>query len=405
MKIGLMGGTFNPIHKGHLALAQAALSQYALDEVWFMPSGLPAHKSNAELLDARERLQMVALAIENHPGFVASSFEIDREGFTYTSDTMTALSKEYPEHEFYFIIGGDSLMKFHRWVKPEVISAHAVLLAAGRNGYTKEELLQQADYLKQEFKTNVLFLDMLELNISSNEIRSKIKNGRYETLSEDLPESVLSYIMTKKLYQPEFTVSGELVLTLEQKLQQALKPKRYLHTIGVAYLAASLAMCHGVSHRDALVAGLLHDCAKNYSNEELLEQCLALHLPMSEHEQRIPDLLHAVYGAYLAREEYKITQLDILLAVRNHTLGRPNMTPLEQIVYLADYFEPERTHPTTPSLDEIRKIAFQNLDEATYLVSKNSLQYFEASGKEADPMTYQVFEYYSNCSAQDKTLV
>jgi len=189
-------------------------------------------------------------------------------------------------------------------------------------------------------------------------------------------------------------VSNEFVLALEQKLQQKLQPKRYLHTLGVAYLSASLAMCHGVSHRDALVAGLLHDCAKNYPDQELLERCLTLQLPLSEHERRIPDLLHAAYGAYLAKEEYGITQEDILRAVRNHTLGRPGMSLLEQIVYLADYFEPERIQPTTPCLDEIRKTAFQNLDEATYLVSKNTLQYFKSTGKEADPMTYKVFEYY-----------
>ena len=170
-------------------------------------------------------------------------------------------------------------------------------------------------------------------------------------------------------------VSNEFILALEQKLQQTLQPKRYLHTLGVAYLSASLAMCHGTSHRDALVAGLLHDCAKNYPDQELLERCLALQLPLSEYEQRIPELLHAAYGAYLAKEEYGITQEDILLAVRNHTLGRPGMSMIEQIVYLADYFEPERTQPTTPALDEIRKNAFQNLDEATYLVSKNTIHY------------------------------
>ncbi len=189
-------------------------------------------------------------------------------------------------------------------------------------------------------------------------------------------------------------VSNDFILSLEKKLQQELQPKRYLHTLGVAYLSASLAMCHGVSHRDALVAGLLHDCAKNISNEELFSQCMKLQIPLSEYEVRIPELLHAAYGAYLAREEYGITQEDILLAVRNHTLGRPEMSPLEQIVYLADYFEPERTQPTTPSLDEIRRTAFQNLDAATYLVCKNTLQYLTATGKEADPMTYSVFEYY-----------
>ena len=196
-------------------------------------------------------------------------------------------------------------------------------------------------------------------------------------------------------------VSNEFILSLEQKLQQTLTPKRYLHTLGVAYLAASLAMCHGVSHRDALVAGLLHDCAKNYPEDEMLKLCLELKIPLSEHEKRIPELIHAAYGAYLAREEYEITQKDILQAIRNHTLGRPKMTRLEQIVYLADYFEPERTQPTTPSLDDIRKIAFQNLDEATRLVAKNSIQYFETTGKETDPMTYQVLEYYENLYKED----
>lgn len=191
-------------------------------------------------------------------------------------------------------------------------------------------------------------------------------------------------------------VSNEFILSLEQKLQQTLTPKRYLHTLGVAYLAASLAMCHGVSHRDALVAGLLHDCAKNYPEDEMLKRCLELKLPLSEQEKRIPELIHAAYGAYLAREEYGIMQEDILLAVRNHTLGRPGMTRLEQIVYLADYFEPERTQPTTPCLDDIRKIAFQNPDEATWLVAQNCIQYFETTGKETDPMTYQVLDYYKN---------
>lgn len=189
-------------------------------------------------------------------------------------------------------------------------------------------------------------------------------------------------------------VSNELVLSIEQKLQQTLTSKRYLHTLGVAYLSASLAMCHGVSHRDALIAGLLHDCAKNYPEDKMLIECLRLNIPLTEYEKRIPDLIHAAYGAYLAKEQYKITQEDILFAVRNHTLGRPNMTPIEQIVYLADYLEPERTQPTFPCLDDIRKIAFQSLDEATYLVSENSIRYFETSGKDADPMTYKVFEYY-----------
>lgn len=201
MKIGIMGGTFNPIHNGHLILAETAKEEAKLDEVWFMPSGLPAHKSNSELLPADVRLAMVTLAIADKQGFVASSFEIDRPGFTYTADTMEALAKEYPQHEFFFIIGGDSLMKFHRWVKPEVISAHTTLLAAGRDGISKEILLRQAEELHCSFDTKVQLISMPEVDISSNRIRSCLKQHCYEELECYIPTAVLRYILEHNLYQ------------------------------------------------------------------------------------------------------------------------------------------------------------------------------------------------------------
>lgn len=201
MKIGIMGGTFNPIHNGHLALAKAALKQYPLDKIWFMPSGLPAHKSNTELLSAKTRLYMVQLALEGVSEFEASSFEMEREGFTYTADTMVALSTEYPDTEFYFIIGGDSLMKFHHWIKPEVISAHATLLAAGRNGYSNDEIVLQAEQLKRQFGTKVCLLDMPELVISSNEIRKYCAASRYDKVKPWVPKPVYQYIMEHELWK------------------------------------------------------------------------------------------------------------------------------------------------------------------------------------------------------------
>ena len=201
MKIGIMGGTFNPVHNGHLSLAAAALTQYHLDEVWFMPSGLPAHKANDELLSAEARFHMVNLAIAGNKCFKASSFEIDRRGFTYTADTMKALAAEYPDDKFFFIIGGDSLMKFHKWVKPEVISAYTTLLAAGRNGYSQEELSMQAENLKRLYDTKVLFLHMPEMVISSNEIRSLCKNVQYDAIKTMVPEAVFRYITEHELWK------------------------------------------------------------------------------------------------------------------------------------------------------------------------------------------------------------
>ena len=148
---------------------------------------------------------MVELAIAGKASFLASSYEIDRPGFTYTSDTLAGLKRDFPEDEFFFIIGGDSLMKFHHWVKPEVISAYATLLAAGRNGYTSETLMQQAEQLNQVFQTKVLFLEMPEYNISSKEIRQFCKIEQYDTIQDFLPETVLDYIRIHRLYQTEKT--------------------------------------------------------------------------------------------------------------------------------------------------------------------------------------------------------
>ncbi|MBE5950243.1 MAG: HD domain-containing protein [Lachnospiraceae bacterium] len=191
-------------------------------------------------------------------------------------------------------------------------------------------------------------------------------------------------------------ITSEYILDLQNELRSVLNEQRYLHTLGVAYVSASLAMAHGLDHREALVAGLLHDCAKHYSGTELQELCKELGLTVSEHEMQLTQLLHAPYGAYLAETKYQIEKKEILLAVRNHTVGRPGMTTLEQIVFLADYFEPERKQKTEPSLDEIRRVAFSDLDEATFLVLKNTLKYLESTGQKMAPETMETYQYYFN---------
>lgn len=200
MNIGIMGGTFNPIHNGHLALARAAMEQFPLDIVWFMPSGLPAHKSNAELTDGSHRFKMTELAIAGQHGFEASDFELRQKGYTYTADTLSELARLYPDDTFYFMIGGDSLMKFLSWRSPEVILRKAVLLAAGRYGFSKEELQMQAELLQNAYNASVYFVEMEEIVISSHEIRAYCKQGQYEKASRYLPKTVLDYIREQKLF-------------------------------------------------------------------------------------------------------------------------------------------------------------------------------------------------------------
>lgn len=400
MKIGIMGGTFNPIHNAHLSLAAAAKEQYSLDVIWFMPSGLPAHKSNQELAPAEHRLNMVKLAIAGLEAFAASDFELKREGYTYTYETLTALKENYPDDTFYFIIGGDSLDKFSTWVHPEIIAKKAILLAAGRSGYTETDLKATVEMLQASYQAKIFWIQMPECSVSSQFIREKIHFNEENELCNEVPVAVMNYIRKNDIYSPT-----EYILSLQQKLNSTLHEKRYLHTLGVAYLAASLAMCHGFSHRKALIAGLLHDCAKEIPEQELLSTCLELNLPVRETEKELPFLLHGVYGAYLAKQKYGIMEEEIINAIRNHTVGRPDMTAIEQAVFLADYLESERRHETVPPLDDLRKLAFQSMDQATILVLENTIHYFEATGKKMDPTTKTVLDFYRKKSAgAEKTL-
>lgn len=173
------------------------------------------------------------------------------------------------------------------------------------------------------------------------------------------------------------------------KVQDA---KRFEHTLGVAYTATALAMRYGVSLKNAELAGLLHDCAKCLTDEKRLAICEKHNISMNEIERRNPFLLHAKVGSYLAMEEYHINDPDIINAILNHTTGRPGMSELEKIVFVADYIEPNRKN--APNLAEIRKLSFEDLNLAMVRILGDTLQYLESTEGEIDPMTRKTYEYY-----------
>ncbi len=175
-----------------------------------------------------------------------------------------------------------------------------------------------------------------------------------------------------------------------EKVQDA---KRFEHTLGVEYTAAALAMRYECDINDARTAGLLHDCAKCFSDEKRLSICRKNHIKVTEVERKNPFLLHAKVGAYLAREKYGIKEPDILNAIQNHTTGRRNMSLLEKIIFVADYIEPGRKH--APNLTETRKLAFIDIDRALVTILKDTLEYLKRSGGEIDPMTEETWRYYS----------
>lgn len=181
---------------------------------------------------------------------------------------------------------------------------------------------------------------------------------------------------------------------IRKQLEKNLDAKRYEHTLGVAYTAAALAMCHGCDIESAIVAGLLHDCAKCISDEKRISICEKNNLPINAIERRNPSLLHAKAGSILAAEEYDVDDPEILRAIRSHTTGRPGMTMLEKIIFIADYIEPGRNK--AEDLDEVRSLAFRDLDETLWLILRDTLVYLRESDNETDidPMTQETFEFY-----------
>lgn len=184
------------------------------------------------------------------------------------------------------------------------------------------------------------------------------------------------------------------IYKLQNKIKKVLEEKRFEHTLGVAYTAANLAFVYDYDDKKAFVAGLLHDCAKCLSHEKRLSVCKKNHLDITEVEKENPVLLHAKVGAFFAKEKYEISDTDILDAIRYHTTGRPDMELLEKIIYVADFIEPHRKK--LPRLSEIRKIAFEDLDKAVFMILENSLKYLEKNDSQIDPTTKETYLFYKN---------
>ena len=198
-KVGVMGGTFNPVHMGHLLLAEWTMEAAGLDSILFIPAGCPYMKNQGEILDGEERLKMVDLAIGSREDFFCSDMEIRRGGYTYTYETLEQLKAENHDTEYYFIMGADCLLSMENWVHPERIFRAGTLIAAARNGSPIDELEDKCRELEHRFHGSILLLPFLSMEISSSDIRNRVKTGK--SIRYLVPDPVLDYITEKKLYQ------------------------------------------------------------------------------------------------------------------------------------------------------------------------------------------------------------
>ena len=202
MKIGIMGGTFDPIHNGHLMLGRYARDLFGLNEIWFMPNGNPPHKADETIeSQTKHRVEMVRLAIQEEEQFLLELYEVNRKEVNYSYLTMEHFQKIYPEHEFYFIIGADSLFTLEKWKCPDRLLKTCVVLAAYRDGKSQEEMEAQIQYLNQKYGADVRLLNTPDVDISSTEIRERLKEVAY--IRSIVPEAVYHYIMKNHLFKDD----------------------------------------------------------------------------------------------------------------------------------------------------------------------------------------------------------
>jgi len=381
-KIAVMGGTFNPIHYGHLVAAEAVRAEFGIERVLFIPTGRPPHKALSVVAPDEQRYLMTVLATAANPYFDVSRMEIDRKGTTYTIDTLRELKKICrPDAQIYFITGADAVNEIFTWREADKLLDMANFVAVTRPGYDKKRL---------EKNNSMYYLEIPALAISSTDIRDRVKAGK--TIKYLLPESVEEYIIKFGLYKND--VAGELVRKIKERLSSVLTNKRYIHTLSTAREAAKLANIFGEDTSKAYIAGLLHDCAKDFSHKLRIEKCKEYNIYLDEVLKKQPDLIHSFLGGAVAEFEYGINDREILDAVKYHTTGRSNMTKLEKIIYLADLIEPERRE--FDGMKEIKNAAYSDLDYAMLLSLEGTIRVNRERGRLIHPLSIEAYNYYKS---------
>ena len=375
MKIGILGGSFHPIHNGHLDMARSARDALGLDRVMLMVDRVPPHKALAQGATSEQRYRMVQLACEDEKGFMASDWELNQNGTSYTALTLTHLAEEHPADELYFIMGSDMLRSLTSWYHPEIVcqKAHLVCICrAGQDGGEAEAAAQ----VKALYGTDVTLLPPVR-ELSSTEIRDRLTNGR--PITGLVPATVEWYIYEQALYV------DEQLIQLTNAMREVLKPRRFRHVIGVEITAVQLADTLGADGRKARLAALLHDCAKYLPLEE--QAILAKRDGSTLDPQADHMILHAPAGATLVKERYGITDEEVLEAIRYHTTGTEDMTLLDEIIWAADLIEPGRDHPSVEKHRSLLLAPRERLsfEKGLLLVFTDNICYIQNSGQNLNP--------------------
>lgn len=401
MRLGLMGGTFDPVHEGHLACARAARDACELDRVLFVPAARPSFKRERRLAAPETRLELCRLALADEPCFDVSDVELRRDGVTYTVDTLRELHARAGDGaELYFIMGADAAASLPRWREAEELARLAVYVVVSRPGQVFDADLR-ASLAKMGFK--VVYAEGLCMDVSSSEVRARIAAG--ESLEGLVPESIRSRVEAEPVYQGEsFSAEAEdaaepaasgggadtpaeagclsaevsaddadalsdaFFAARKRDLSARVSERRLHHVEGVVAACERLARLYGEDVRKARLAGLLHDWDKGYDDLGIRTRVRELGMEGELDPwivSNMPQVLHGHTAARALSREFPQIPEDVIQAVDRHTVAAIDMTKLDMIVYIADAVEESRRFGR---IDELRAaVGETDLEELFFL--------------------------------------
>jgi len=386
MKYAVLGGSFDPPHKAHLAIARAALAS-GYDRVILVPALNSPFKDGA-FAPAEARIEALLAAIEDDRQFTVDDCELSREGPSYTIDTLRDLISRYqPDGKPALILGSDLLPDFHKWKDSKEITSLADLLAADRGS-------ENGEYQKRSFRgmgNGVSMLPIPRSPISSTSIRAQIAAGD-PSWEESVPKGSAAVIKARGMYGilPSPAAIGSSITSIEGKLRVRLSQGRFLHSRSTALLCADIAGRFHINVNEAYLAGIVHDVAKGLSDSQMRAWAQLDGEPFSSLELEKPAILHGRAGAMMLMKEYGVKNPAILEAVRVHTTAACNIGPLAKIVYAADKIEPRR-HTVDPKLREAAANA-KSLDSLYFAVMRGTVKWLRENGRAVADSTIEALE-------------
>ncbi len=368
MKFVILGGAFDPLHSEHIALIEGIISKNIADKIILVPSYNPPHKDK-KLVPFVDRVAMLNIYAKNKANVIVDTIEGDEnlaDSFAYK--IIPKLKEKYGVGKYYYAIGGDSMILFNCWAKPDLICKEVTLIVAERNGYTG--LTEAIASAKSNYNADVVQLDLQLRQFSSTELKGRLEL-EYNLEDFILPE-IANYIKEHNLYK----CFEDVVNYLQQNLCQ----RTYLHSVRTTLFALKYANKLHLSYKKVFLSSLLHDVAKNVAD-------IAGSYPNVSMSVK-----HQYLGKDIAKSILNIADEEILDAIEFHTTGKPNMSQLGKLVYVADKLEEHRDYP---KVQELREAVDTDFDSGFAKVVKNQLNFLEKSAQSVDSLTKECAIWYN----------